>query len=152
MKKMLCAALMLILFAPLPVPGEGGAAAEAEVLRQFSQILDLWRDGRYEELYERTATGGKGSKEGFAKRLGSAPRRPACCWEKMQDPKVTLKGETALVRARLGFEGSVAGTEYVTKSVKLKRENGLWQISQSELFTLGNLVKKRARYRWLGKP
>ena len=150
--------LVLLLFACTVFPAQGrrhahsgpATGAEQEVLRDFEQILDLWRDGRYAELYEHTF-GGKEGKETFAKRLEAAPRKPACCWEKMQDARVTLKsGRAATVHAKLGFEGNVSGTEFVTKPVKLKREAGsAWLISESELFSLAQLGKKRARYKYL---
>jgi hypothetical protein len=130
-------------------PARTPAGTEQEVLRDFEQILDLWREGKYGELYERTADG-KTGKEQFAKKLASAPRKPACCWEKIQDARVSLKGErAATVRARLGFEGGVPGTEFVTKGIKLKREGNVWVISQSDLFSLADLSKKRARYKYL---
>jgi hypothetical protein len=123
--------------------------SEQEVLRDFVQILDLWRDGRYPDLYERTS-GGKEGVERFAKRLASAPRKPACCWEKIQDAKVSLKSDnSASVRARLGFEGSVSGTEFVTKSFKLRKEDGFWTIAEIDLFSLANLGKRRVRYKYL---
>ena len=68
----------------------------------------------------------------------------------MQNAQVSLKSErSASVRARLGFEGSVPGTEFVTKSVKLRKEDGLWIIAQNDLFTMANLSKRRARYKYL---
>ena len=125
------------------------SGGEQEVVRDFEKILDLWRDGRYAELYERTS-GGKGGKEVFAKRLAAAPRKPACCWEKMQEVKVSLKSDrAATVRARLGFEGNVSGTDFVTRGIKLKREENSWVISQTELFALANLSKKKTRYKYL---
>jgi len=131
------------------VTGSSVEIAEQEVLRDLEQILDLWRDGRYDDLFERT-TGGKDGKEQFAKKLASAPRKPACCWEKIQDPHVSLKGgQSALVRARLGFDGSVPGTQFVTKGIQLKKENGIWTISQSELLSLANFSRKRAVYKYL---
>jgi hypothetical protein len=123
--------------------------SEQEVLRDFERILDLWRDGRYDELFERTATS-RESREQFAKRLASAPRKPACCWEKMQDARVSLKTDSsAVVKARLGFDESLPGTRFVTKGVKMKKEDGVWMISQADLFTLANLSKKRASYKYL---
>ena len=119
------------------------------MLRDFEQILNLWRDGRYAELYERTS-GGKEGKEAFARRLAAAPRKPACCWEKMQDARVSMKSDRAAsVRARLGFEGNVSGTDFITKEIKLKRGADAWMISQTELFSLSNLAKKRTRYKYL---
>jgi len=147
-------ALLMVVVSVLPVQARGRAGGgpmggEQEVLRDFEQILDLWRDGRYGELFERT-TGGKGSREQFVKRLASAPRKPACCWEKLQDARVSQSSaRAATVRARLGFEGGVSGTEFVTKAVKLKREDGYWAISQSDLFSLANLAKRRTSYKYL---
>ena len=155
MRKYLLLALVLVLIAALPAQARRHAqprtpsGGEQEVLRDFEQILDLWRDGRYAELYERTA-GGKEGKERFAKKLAAAPRKPVCCWEKMQEARVTLKGErAATVHARLGFEGGVSGTEFVTKAIKLKKEDRFWSISQADLFALADLSKKRARYKYL---
>ena len=124
-------------------------ATEQEVLRDFERILDLWRDGNYDLLFERTGDVREG-KESFARKLASAPRRPACCWEKMQQATVSLTGErAALVRARLGFEGNVSGTEFVTRGIKLKKEQGVWTMSQSELFSLAEVSKKRKAYKYL---
>jgi hypothetical protein len=158
MRRIPLLALLLILITMLPAEARSRSksaqaadptATEQEVLRDFEQILDLWHDGKYYDLFERTATS-RESREQFAKRLASAPRKPACCWEKMQEPRVTLKSATAaVVRVRLGFEGSLPGTEYVTKGIKMKKEDGVWMISQADLFSLANLSKKRARYKYL---
>jgi hypothetical protein len=158
MRRISLLAVLLIILSAIPAQARRRAASgqtpdttssEQDVLRDFEKILDLWRDGRYGDLFERTA-GGKESKEQFAKRLTSAPRRPACCWEKMQEARVSLKSDrAATVRARLGFEGGVSGTEFVTKGIKLKKEDGLWIISQTDLFSLANLSKKRTRYKYL---
>ncbi|GFO53061.1 hypothetical protein GMSM_00680 [Geomonas sp. Red276] len=125
------------------------APSGQEVLRDFETILDLWRDGRYNELFERTALN-RQSREEFGKTMASAPRRPTCCWDKMQDARVTVtSNRAAIVRARLGFDRSVPGTEYVTKGVKLKKEGDVWVISQSDLYSLANLKKKQSRYKYL---
>ena len=157
MHRALLIALMLILVSIPPAqarrntsaPAANLSGAQQEVLRDFEHILDLWREGKYTDLFERTS-GGKESAEQFANRLASAPRKPACCWEKMQGVQVSLQSErSATVRARLGFEGSVSGTEFVTKGIKLKKEDGLWIIAQSDLFSLANLAKKKYRYKYL---
>ena len=151
--------LLLALLTALPIPAHAGkrapaasqtsAASEQEVLSQFEQILDLWRAGRYDDLYQRT-NGGRDSKETFAKKLASAPRKPACCWEKIQEARVSLKDERkALVQARLGFEGSLPGTQFVTKGVNLKKEEGVWTISQSELFSLADYSSRKRTYKYL---
>lgn len=158
MRKISLFALLLILLSTIPLqaesrakpaPSQNGATSEQEVLRDFETILDLWRDGKYDALFERTA-GGKDSRELFTRKLVSAPRRPACCWEKMQDAQVALKGERgAIVRARLGFEGSIPGTVFVTKRIRLNKEDGFWTITQSDLFSLADLSKTKTVYKYL---
>lgn len=154
MRRISLLAFLLVTLSIIPAQARNRATSaatgsEQEVLRDFGQILDLWRNGRYADLYQRTS-GGKASMEQFAKKLASAPRKPACCWEKMQDAQVSLKSERAAsVRARLGFEGNVSGIEFVTKSIKLRKEDGLWIIAQSDLFSLANLSKRKVRYKYL---
>ena len=158
MRRITLLAIFLITLSVIPAEaGRRAAAADAgqttaaqqEVLQDFEKILDLWRDGRYDDLFERTLTS-RESREQFAKKLAAAPRKPACCWEKMQGARVSLKSErAAVVKARLGFEGSVPGTEFVTKGIKLKKEDGYWMISQSDLFSLADLSKKRSRYKYV---
>ncbi|WP_136524672.1 hypothetical protein [Geomonas ferrireducens] len=129
--------------------GQTATIGQAEVLSDFETILDLWRDGKYEDLYQRT-TGGKDSKEKFTAKLSSAPRKPACCWEKIQEPRVTMKSaHSAVVHARLGFEASTPGTEFVTKGINLKKEPSGWSISQSDLYSLADLTGKKRRYRYI---
>jgi len=68
----------------------------------------------------------------------------------MQEARVSLKSDrSATVHARLGLDGNVSGTEFVTKGVKLKREDNVWVISQKDLFSLANLSKKKTRYKYL---
>ena len=66
-----------------------GKPENNEVRRDFETILDLWRDGRFAELYDRTYAAGSRSRESFLRKMSLADRRPACCWEKMQEVKVT---------------------------------------------------------------
>ncbi|QXE90489.1 hypothetical protein KP001_19105 [Geomonas subterranea] len=150
--------ILMLLVAVAAAPSEGArrgapahasSATEQDVLKDFETILDLWRDGRYDDLYQHTS-GGRDGKEKFAGRLSSAPRKPACCWEKIQEPKVSLKsGSSAIVQARLGFESSTPGTEFVTTSIHLRKEAAGWSISQSELYSLADLSNKKRRYKYL---
>jgi hypothetical protein len=117
---------------------------QGEVQADFEKLLDLWRDGRYVDLYERTDAGREG-KERFAKRLADAPRRPACCWEKLQEVKVTVKsGTTAQLKAKVGFEGG-GNTEFVTRTFKLSKEEGVWRLPLTDLYSLANATKKKDR-------
>lgn len=153
--------LMLVVIMLVAVPaaeaarrGTGSVAqtattGEAEVLRDLETILDLWRDGRYDELYLHIYNG-KDSKEKFTDKLSSAPRKPACCWEKIQQARVIMKSaNSAVVHARLGFEASTPGTEFVTREMTLKKESSGWSISQSDLYSLADLTGKKRRYRYI---
>ena len=119
----------------------------AEVRRDVETSLDLWREGRFDELYQRVVPRGRQGKEGFGKKLAAAPRRPACCWEKIQEVAVTvLDPATVTLHARLGFEGS-GGTEFVTRSFKVVRMGEWWRLDQSDVFSLAGAGKKRKVYR-----
>lgn len=135
---------------PLLISSRAPASADPahDALTALEQVLELWRDGRYDELYRMTS-GGSDGMESFARKLAAAPRRPACCWEKLQEARVTVKQSRATVTARLGFEESVPGTRFVTKGITLRKENGNWTVSRSEILALAGSGKKRPAYRYL---
>jgi hypothetical protein len=151
----LTALLMVAMVVCVICPAQGATPYQSDeelktkARQGFEQILDLWRDGKYGEVYERTISSGKETKEHFISRLSSAPLKPACCWEKMQDVKISAKKEnTVMVHARIGLEGGLAH-EYKTRSFKLVNEDGIWKISQSEIINLSGATKKKKRYvRW----
>jgi hypothetical protein len=122
------------------------AEMQGEARKGFEEILDLWRDGKYGELYDRTTGSGKGSREQFSARLAGAPVRPACCWEKMQDVTVSAKHADAVtVKARIGLEGGT-GNEYRTRSFMLVKQDGVWKASRSDILALSGDGKKKKRH------
>jgi hypothetical protein len=150
-KVLLLLTLMLSLVSASPAwsktPYMSTEELQGEVQRGFEEILDLWHAGRFEELYERTIAGGKGSKEQFSRKLAAAGRRPSCCWEKLQDVRISVRNDSsATVRAKLGFEGEV-GTEFVTRSFRLQKEDGVWRISQSDIFSLAGTGTKKGHHK-----
>lgn len=125
------------------MPDIGEDEIKAEVQRSFEGILDLWRDGKYNDLYERTIAGGKQSKESFIKTLSTSLRKPACCWEKMQDVKVKLGyDDTATIKAKLGFKDGGA-TEFSTREIKMSKDEGVWKVSMSDILSLAGASKKK---------
>jgi hypothetical protein len=117
--------------------GNDGLQAEQEIRRDFETNLDLWRDGRFAELYERTYAKGGRSRETFIRRLTSAPRKPACCWEKLQEVTVSRgSGKKAALHARIGLENRFGTTEYTTRSFSMKKENGVWKQAMSDILSL----------------
>jgi hypothetical protein len=123
---------------------------QSEVSAGFGEILDLWRDGKFEDLYLRTTRPGKQSRESFRDRLSSCGRRPACCWEKLQDVTVTTNGSArAAVNAMVGMEGRDGNTEYVTRRFSMVKEGGLWKISMSDILSLARKGRKKNRSQYI---
>jgi hypothetical protein len=145
---MLVIALTCLLTA-LPLWGRQEVAdaetVRSEAVRGFEEILNLWRDGKYNELYNRTLISGKDTKESFVRRMASARLKPSCCWEKMQEVGVSVRtGTSVVVRAKLGLDAP-GEMEYKTKSFKLSKEDGVWRISRSELLSLAEARKKKTK-------
>jgi hypothetical protein len=130
-------------------PDTAAQLAEMEIRRDFESVLDLWRDGRYGELYKRTCATGRQSREAFIRRIAAAARRPACCWEKLQDVKVTVnKGNKATLHARVGLESSHGATEYCTRSFRLTKAGGSWKPALSDILSLaGKAAARSTTYR-----
>jgi hypothetical protein len=124
----------------------GETAADVEVRRDFEAVLDLWRDGRYSELYERTYVTGTQSKESFIRRVSTAGLRPACCWEKLQEVKVTVSdGKKATLYARVGLESAGTAMDFRTRSFRLRREDGIWKAAAADIISLAGSPARKVR-------
>jgi hypothetical protein len=120
--------------------------AQSEPGRGFEEILDLWRDGKYDAVYERTIPSGKQSRESFVAQLSSADRKPACCWEKLQDVRVTEQDERkATLHAKVGLEGKDGSTDFSTRQFKLRKKDGVWKAAASDILSLSGKGKKNSR-------
>ena len=116
----------------------------AQVERDFAAALDLWRDGRFEDLYERLSPTSL-TRERFVRTLSECSRRPACCWDKLQEVRVKVVGpEDATLQARVGLE-TAGATEYATRSFRLANDGGTWKIPAADVLSLagrGSATKK----------
>lgn len=122
----------------------GPVAGEVEARRGFETILDLWRDGRWEELYDRTYGAGGRSRESFLRKMSHAAFRPACCWEKMRDVRVAMSGDgAATLSARIGLERTGTETASCTRSFRLRREGGVWKASMSDILAIAGASRKK---------
>ena len=120
---------------------------KAEAERGFAEILELWHNKKFDDLYEKTLSSGKQTRKGFTGKLSATPLRPACCWKQMQDVKVTVKNDdNVVIRAKIGMEG-IGDTEYKTGAFKLRKEDGVWRISRSDLLSLAGASKKKGQHR-----
>ncbi len=148
MLRHLLALFALLLFA-IPVRAHSPYQSDTEIVTgaqsAFEEILDLWRAGKYDELFERTRGNGKLAKEDFARRLERATLKPACCWQKVQNLSVHVENDDlAAVRATVGLEGGPE-IEFKTRTFKLYRERGRWRIGQTDILSLAGASKKKSR-------
>jgi len=148
MKRLILLSVTLLVFlVAMPVSARQEVAApvtvKAETVKAFEQILDLWRAGDYDHLYDKTTVNGKDTKESFRKKMEAAKLKPSCCWEKMQNVSVNIKSSSSVViRAKIGLDGH-GEMEYKTKSFKMTNEFGEWRIARSEILSLAGTGKAR---------
>lgn len=124
------------------------ASDSASVLEQsMSETLDLWREGRYEQLFEHLAHRGKISRESFVKKMHDTNIRPACCWQKMENFKVLGEKRTeATVYVKVGLEGTPRAAESSTREFKLTNEGGAWKMQLSDIFSIAGVSGKKGKH------
>jgi hypothetical protein len=133
----------MVLAAPLWGEAANEGNIKEEATSAFEKILDLWRDGNYDMLYDRTLVSGKDTKQSFTRKMAAAPLKPSCCWEKMQDVSVMVKSPTSVViRAKIGLDAP-GEMEYKTKSFKLMKEFGEWRISRVDILSMAEAKKPK---------
>jgi hypothetical protein len=136
--------LISLLLQAVPAVAESTTA----VLEQsMSDTLDLWREGRYEQLFEHLAHRGKTSKEQFAKKMRNTSIRPACCFQKIENFKVLNEKRTeATVYAKVGLEGTPNAAESCTREFKLTHEENIWKMQLADVLSLSGATAKKARH------
>jgi hypothetical protein len=115
--------------------------------QSMSDTLDLWRDGRYEQLYEKLAHRGKTSREQFVNKMRETSVRPACCFQKLENFKVLNEKRTeATVYARVGLEGSPNKSESCTKEFKMSHEENIWKMQLSDILSLSGASARNSKH------
>lgn len=122
------------------------AAETAAVLeKSMSDTLDIWRDGRYVQLFEQLAHRGKTSRETFVKKMQETTVRPACCWQKMENFKVLNENRTeATVYVKMGLEGGVNSAESTTREFKLTHIDGVWKMQLADVLAIAGVSGKKS--------
>ena len=145
-RRLLFAALLIICSAQMPAGASatGNTSADGEIRLDVERTLDLWREGQFDEVYKRVTAGGSHTREYFVSHLASARRRPACCWEKLQEVRIPAKDDRrAVLHGRFGFDNG-AGVEFMTREVKLEKDDGIWKMKMTDLLSMsGKGSKKR---------
>jgi len=124
-----------------------------EARQGFEEILDLWRQDRLDELYVRLVPEGNSDRWNFVDQLNHSARRPACCWEKIQEVAVVYLGDTSvLLTAKLGIEVEGVGTRFVTRTFQLVKESGVWKLSEADILSLAEPNMQRIPREILERP
>ena len=131
------------------LPGPADAEASAGALEQsMSDTLDLWREGRYEQLYEQLAHRGRTSREEFVNKMRDTSIRPACCFQKLENFRVLNEKRTeATVYARVGLEGTPNASESSTREFKLTHEENIWKMQMADVLSIAGATGKKNRHR-----
>jgi len=125
--------------------GQGSAAeTESPLEKSMSNTLDIWREGRYDQLFEQLAHRGKTSRETFVKKMRETTTRPVCCWQKMENFKVLNEKRTeATVYVKIGLEGTPGGADSTTREFKLTHQEGVWKMQLADIFSIAGVTGKK---------
>jgi hypothetical protein len=104
-----------------------GSSAE-EALRE---VISLWKDGKYEELYEygyRTNQVSL-SRENFIRRMKNKSWELSTAWETIRDVEAdVVSPRSVYLRARLGFRRKTGDeTRFVTETFQMTMEGDRWR-------------------------
>jgi hypothetical protein len=110
---------------------------ELDVADAFKNIISLWKDKKFDALYD---CGDRKShtsmaREDFRKRMEGKGRELATSWETVRDIKVDVRNATqAYVTARIGYRPQKGGeTRIRTETFEMKFENGTWRINLTKV-------------------
>ena len=124
-----------------------------EARQGFEQILDLWRQEQFDDLYDHLVSAPGSERWDFVNQLNYSARRPACCWEKLQDVAVVyLDDTTVLLTAKLGIEVEGVGTRFVTRTFRLVKEAGIWRLTEADILSLAEPNMQRIPREILNRP
>ena len=110
---------------------------EGDVVASVKTILSLWKDGKYNELYDhgdqksRRAIG----REDFENRMRKKGIGLASSWETLRDIQVDVESATlAYATVRIGLKPKKGGeTKFRTETYRLPFEKGMWKINLQKI-------------------
>ena len=113
---------------------------EGDVIESVKTILSLWKDGKYDVLYDhgdqksRMAT----NKEDFERRMKKKGIGLASSWETIRDIQVDVKSVTlAYATVKIGFKPTRGGdTKFRTEIYQMSFEKGVWKINLMKILNV----------------
>lgn len=111
----------------------------------LSDALDLWREGRFEQLYDSLSHRSGMTRERFVQNMKDAEIKPVCCFNKLTAFRlISEKRTTAKVFARLGMEGGPGTDESQSREFTLNHEEGRWKMRLADIKSLAGHKKKKS--------
>lgn len=133
-------ALIILVFGNV---SRSSAEIESLLEKSMSDTLDIWREGRYEQLFEQLAHRGKTSRETFVQKMRESTIRPVCCWQKMEHFKILNEKRTeATVYVKIGLEGTPGTAESTTREFKLTHQEGVWKMQLADVLSIAGVTGK----------
>jgi len=110
---------------------------EGDVVESVKTILSLWKDGKYNELYDHGDQKSRRaiSREDFERRMRKKGIGLASSWETLRDIQVDVENATlAYAIVRIGLKPKKGGeTKFRTETYRLPFEKGMWRISLGKI-------------------
>lgn len=110
----------------------------------ISDILDLWREGSFDRLYDALSHRTSMTREKFVELIRDSGVRPSCCHRKLNDFRVVSETKSkARVYARIGLEGPASSSDTSSREFVLLFEGGGWKMSLADIKSLAGITKKK---------
>ena len=110
---------------------------EGDVVEFVKTTLSLWKDGKYNELYDRGDQKSRRAvgREDFERRMRKKGIGLASSWETLRDIQVEVESATlAYATVRIGLKPKKGGeTKFRTETYRLPFEKGMWKISLEKI-------------------
>ena len=110
---------------------------EGDVVESVKTILSLWKDGKYNELYDRGDQKSRRaiSREDFEHGMRKKGIGLASSWETLRDIQVDVEGATlAFATVRIGLKPTRGGeTKFRTETYRMPFEKGMWKINLKKI-------------------
>ncbi|MDK9717420.1 MAG: hypothetical protein OEL57_05860 [Trichlorobacter sp.] len=111
----------------------------------LSDTLDLWREGRFEQLYDSLSHRSGMTRERFVQNMKDVEIKPVCCFNKLNAFRlISEKRTTAKVFARLGMEGGPGTDASQSREFTLDHEEGRWKMRMTDVKNLAGAKKKKS--------
>jgi hypothetical protein len=112
---------------------------EGDVTESAKMILSLWKDGKYDLLYDQGDQKSRMaiSKEEFEHRMIRKGIGLASSWEAIRDIQVEVRSPTlAYATVRIGFKPVRGGeTKFRTETYRMSFEKGVWKINLTKILS-----------------